>query len=243
MQAKPPNLPNKSASNPPTTSTPATEKPTLKPAANPPSTSTGYPAVTTAQPAPNVAPTPAVSSSGSGDSPITGPAKALSNWFSARRLITILAPLVLLGLILFFVSSPNRRRTKAGKSKRVKASRVEPKYATQAPVNEGVAEVPLNLGTVTAGSRETINEVAASFKQSERSSTDPTVFPDASQTRAFQERADRSRPLPEPATASSMGVGAPENHVWVLTEPTIGSAAASANQSGREEQEREVFEL
>ena len=218
-QIKPPSASNKNANKPSAASTPAPDRSVSKPAVNPSPTPAGYPAIAKATPAPNTRSSPAVSPSGLVDSPNgTSRIGALLEWFSGHRLITLLVPLVLLGVILFYASSPNRRLTSAAKVKRVKAPRIKPRYAADVPVNEVRAAVPLNSRAGNAGSIEPLNEYATPLRQSERSASPGPMVPDS--------------------------LGGPQKHVWALAEPTIGaSSVAGGNQSSREDQEREVFEL
>ncbi len=244
-QIKPPSPPNKSANKPAATSTPAPDKSVPKPAVNPPSTSTGYPAITTATPAPNTRPTPAVSPPGLVDSPNgTSRIGALLQWFSAHQLVTLLVPLVLLGVILFYASSLNRRLMSAVKMKRVKASRIKPTYPADVPVNAAVAAaVPLNSRAASVGSIEALNEYATPLRQGERSASPGPMVPDnALRTKSIQEKSEISRAVAE-STAPSVGAAAPQKQVSVLAEPTIGASVAGGKQSSREDQEREIFEL
>ena len=240
-QIKPPTPPNRNANTPSATSTPAPDKSVSKPAVNPVPTSAGNPAITTATPAPNTRSNPAVSPTGLVESPNgTSRIGALQQWFSTHRLITLLVPLVLLGVILFYASSPNRRLMNAVKVKRVKSPPGKPTYSKAVRMTEVGAAVPMNSRAGKAGSIAPMNEYA---RHSERSvSPGPTVPDNALRTSAIQEKQEISRPVAEPSWPS-VGVDAPQKHVWALAEPTIGGSVAGGSPSGREDEEREVFEL
>ena len=127
--------------------------------------------------------------------------------------------------------------------KRIKAPPVKPTYPTAVRVTEAGAAVPLNSRARNAESIESLNEYATPLRQSERSgSPGPMVTDHALRTSAIQEKEEITRPAAEPSSPS-VGVGAPQKHVWALAEPTIGASVAGGSQSGREDQEREVFEL
>ncbi len=242
-QIKPSSPPNKSGSKPAATTTPAPDKSVPKLVVNPRSKSAGYPAITTATPPPNSQPQPAVSPSGLVDAPNgTSRIGALLQWFSSHRLISLLLPLVLLGLILFYASSPNRRLMSALKMKRVKPPSVKPTYPADVPLNKAVVSaVPLNSRAASAGSIETPKEHATPLTQGGQSaSPDPMVPANALRTNIIQEKSETGGAVVEP-TAPSVGVGAPQRHVWALAESTLAAPVAGGNQS--EDQEREVFEL
>jgi hypothetical protein len=245
VQIKPPSPSNKSANKPSATSTPTPDKSVSKPAVNPASTSAGHPAITKAPPASSTTSNPAVSPSGLVDSSRgTSRIGTLLQSFSTHRLVTLLVLLVLLGVILFYTSSPNRRLMSAVKAKRLKAPSFKPTYPKTVRVTEVGGAVPRESRGGNAGSIESLNEYATPLKQSEQSVTPGPLIPDSTlRISAIQENSESRRTVAEQSSSSSVGVDAPEKYVWALAEPTIGASVAGGSQSAQEDQEREVFEL
>lgn len=231
-QVKPPIPSNKSVNSPSATNTPTPDKSVSRPPVNPASTSAAHPAAGTATPNSNSRPNAAVSPAGLVESPeATSRIGALLDWFAAHRLLTLLVVLIVVGLILFYASAPNRRLMNTVRRNRLKGPRLKPTNAVVVPVNSGAA---------STGSSKAHNEYATPL-QSERSASPPATVPaQVLRTSAVQENSEPSRPTVEPATAPSVGAAAPRSPVWALAEPTIG---VGGNKSSREDQEREVFEL
>ncbi len=214
-----------------------TPTPTVRPSPSPP----GYPALTTDTPpiTPAKAANPqALDSSANWRSRINP-----LQWVSAHRLTTLLAALVLLGLILFLAWSGNPRLKNGVRAKRMRARFLKPKYARDLAVKKVGAADPVNSRAASIGSREAVSEYAAHPRQNEQSgSPGPMVSVNGSGISATQEDSERGRRVMEPAIGPSVGVLAPQNHAWVL-KPTIGASLAGDNEASEEDQEREVFEL
>jgi hypothetical protein len=224
-QAKPPGSSNKNVNSGSATNTPTPDKSVSKTAVNPASTSAGYPSLSAATPKPHSTPNAAVTSAGVTESPkATSRIGALLQWFSAHRLTTVLVLLIVLGLIFFYGSGSNRRLMNTVKRNRLKAPRLKPAKAVNIAATSQAA---------STGSSEPPNKYVTPL-QGELSAPSRATVPDqVLQPTAVQEKLEPSRV--EPVIAPSVGVAAPQSPVWALAEPTIGA--------GREDQEREVFEL
>jgi len=138
-----------SGNNQSTTANAAIELPSPVPSASPiltPSTWASYPALTTAPPPASVSSEPVVGSSGSpGFLNWKTRGKAALQWVSGNRPATLLGALILLSLIFYLATALRRRRKKLITAKRVKTSKVQPKHASGADLDE-----LLSAGSVTS---------------------------------------------------------------------------------------------